>query len=65
METETSIGEGELTHFKQMKELEQRITYKDIEISNFKRHVKELEHLLIALTSSDKDTKGQKEKSGP
>ena len=63
MDTELSNQDLDLTHFQQLRDLEQRNTYKDIEISNLKRHVKELEHLLFALTSSDKDGKGQKEKS--
>ena len=34
-----------------IRDLEQRMIYKDIEISNLKRHVKELEH--ICMTASE------------
>ena len=47
-----------------MRDLEQRLAYKDIENLNLKRHVKELEHILFAITSNDNEKTTQKDKSG-
>ena len=45
-----------------IRDLEQRMIYKDIEISNLKRHVKELEHICM---SSSQHAKENKVSTGP